>query len=110
MKTVAQIKAGVCGFNTLVQADCIDGQNVELHIESDCEKIKTLSQTIKQHNPVDAYAEVFGAQNNVLSLARDQLSGCCAGCVVPAGIFKTIQTSSRLALPQEIHIKISVQE
>jgi hypothetical protein len=34
------------------------------------------------------------------------LKGCCAGCVVPCGIFKTVQVAGGVALPAPVAIDI----
>jgi len=100
----ATINAGVCGFVTNVTATCEDDQNVGFVVESPCEKIQALGAALPT---VDAYAEIgAGFDGQVLSTARSVLGGCCAGCVVPSGIFKTMQVSARLALPAPIGMQI----
>jgi hypothetical protein len=42
----------------------------------------------------------------VLKAARAHLKGCCAGCAVPSGIFKTVQVAGGVALPAAISITI----
>lgn len=42
-----------------------------------------------------------------MSEARNILRYCCAGCVVPAGIFKAVQVASELALPKDIVITMN---
>ena len=34
------------------------------------------------------------------------LKGCCAGCAVPSGIFKSMQVAASLALPQSVSMDI----
>ena len=98
------INAGVCGFVTEVTATCEDSQNVSFAVESTCEKIGTLGETLPT---VDAYAEIgAGFDGQLLSTARSVLGGCCAGCVVPSGIFKTMQVAAKLALPAPIGIQL----
>lgn len=93
----ATINAGVCGFTTAVTATCEDGQSVSFAVESSCEKIRALGQALPT---VDAYAELgAGFDGQLLSTVRTTLGGCCAGCVVPAGVFKAMQVAARLALP-----------
>jgi len=40
---------------------------------------------------------------------RETLKGCCAGCAVPAGLFKAMQVAAGLALPQDITIRLSAE-
>lgn len=99
------IQAGVCGFHTRVEARSDDMQMVSLEVASDCEKIRGLAQALK--NPIDAYQEIGdGSDGVVLSMARAHLTGCCAGCAVPSGIFKTVQVAGGVALPAPISITI----
>ena len=101
----ATINAGVCGFHTTVAARSDDMQVVSLEIASDCEKIRGLAEALK--NPIDAYQEIGdGSDGVVLSAARTRLAGCCAGCVVPSGIFKSVQVAGGVALPAPISITI----
>ena len=85
-----------------------DMQNVTLGIESTCEKIRGLAATL---STVDAYQEIGdGFDGVVLKTARCHLAGCCAGCVVPSGIFKTVQVAGGVALPAPVSITIERKE
>lgn len=99
---VTDIQAGICGFRTVVRARSDDMQNVTLQVESTCEKIAALAA---QLGPIDAYQEIGdGFDGIVLTAARNALKGCCAGCAVPSGIFKTVQVAGGVALPATISI------
>ena len=99
------IKAGVCGFTTMVLARSDDMQNVTLEIESDCEKIRGVAEGLAA--PIDAYLEIgAGFGGAVYTVVQARLSGCCAGCVVPCGIFKTVQVAGAVALPAPVAIDI----
>jgi hypothetical protein len=98
------IKAGVCGFTTMVEADSEDMQNVRFKIESDCPSIQ---QMVDGFPVVDGYAEIGAGFDGVIhKIARDNLRGCCSGCVVPSGIFKSMQVAAGLALPSPVSIEI----
>lgn len=100
----ATINAGVCGFVTEVTATSEDSQNVSFVVESPCEKIQALGVALPT---VDAYAEIgAGFDGQVLSTVRTVLGGCCAGCVVPAGVFKAMQVAAKLALPAPAGIEL----
>jgi hypothetical protein len=100
-----KINAGVCGFHTTVDARSEDMQMVSLQIASECEKIRGLAETLVA--PIDAYQEIGdGSDGVVLCAGRAHLKGCCAGCVVPSGIFKTVQVAGGVALPAPISITI----
>jgi hypothetical protein len=104
MMVITEIQAGVCGFRTTVRGRSDDLQNVTIEIESTCEKIAALAADIKT---VDAYAEIgAGFEGMIQTAVRNRLRGCCAGCVVPSGIFKTMQVAGGVALPAPISITI----
>ena len=99
------IKAGVCGFQTTVIARSDDMQNVTLSIESDCEKIRGVAEGLSA--PIDAYQEIgAGFDGAVYTAVLARLSGCCSGCVVPCGIFKSVQVAGGVALPSPVTIDI----
>ena len=108
MRAKAEIAAGVCGFHTTVCASCGDGQHVTFEIETPCESIACLAEALQEKSPVDAFEEIRGANESVvLGVARAVLCGCCAGCAVPAGIFKAMQVAAGLALPRNITVELS---
>ena len=99
------INAGVCGFHTTVTARSDDMQMVTLQIASECQKIRALAEALK--DPIDAYQEIGdGSDGVVLTAARTRLTGCCAGCVVPSGIFKSVQVTGGVALPAPVSFSI----
>ena len=107
MKCSAHIEAGVCGFQTTVAADSPDDQMVSLAIRTDCEKIASLAEVLNGRQ-IDAYQEIAnGSGGVVLSAAREKLTGCCAACVVPVGIFKALQVAARVALPRDVRVTLS---
>lgn len=98
------IKAGICGFTTHVTAVSDDSQNVSFVIETDCETIKKLSEVLPV---VDGYMEIgAGFDGDIHQAVRSTLKGCCSGCAVPTGIFKSMQVAAGLALPAPISINI----
>jgi hypothetical protein len=108
MKAKASIDAGICGFHTHVESVSNDGQTVEFKINTGCEKIRSLAKEIRNIPAIDAYQEINPAgQSLILSAAIANLKGCCAGCIVPVAVFKTMQVAAGLALPKNISIEIS---
>jgi len=107
MKATVEIDAGICGFQTRTHASSEDNQNVNFDIETTCDKIRRLAELLTGEGAIDAYEEISPAGESVLlSIARNSLTGCCAGCAVPVGLFKAMQVAAGLALPKEINIKI----
>jgi hypothetical protein len=108
MKAVVKIDAGICGFQTAARVTADDDQKVTLDVQSDCQKIRRLGERLKDHGQIDAYQEISPAGESViLQTARSVLEGCCAGCVVPAGLFKGMQVAAGLALPKDIHVRLA---
>ncbi|KKR96838.1 MAG: hypothetical protein UU48_C0023G0009 [Candidatus Uhrbacteria bacterium GW2011_GWF2_41_16] len=108
MNAKTTIDAGICGFPTKVNAESNDGQN---KITSACEKIRAYAENLEKAGAIDAYQEISPENNSqILEIARITLKGCCSGCVVPIGVFKTMQVACGLALPKDIEIKISKEE
>ena len=103
------IDSGICGFQTSIQAASEDGQFVCLQVTSSCEKVQGCGQAIMAQGAIDAYAEIgSGADGVVLRTARQHLTGCCAGCVVPVGLFKAVQVAGGVALPRDVTIQMAV--
>jgi len=50
------VKAGICVFQTSIQADCQDMQNASLEIRTDCPNLKPIEQELKQ---VDGFKPLF---------------------------------------------------
>jgi hypothetical protein len=108
VKAIVDIDAGVCGFKTSAQACSEDSQHVTFEVTSDCENIRRLAAALKDREPLDAYREISpAAESVVMRTVRLTLTGCCAGCAVPAGLFKAMQVAARLALPKDIRIKLT---
>ena len=100
-----KVEAGICGFITEIETSSEDMQHVSFKVETDCEKIKNLS---KKLNKVDAYNEIKdGFDGELFKIIREELKGCCAGCAVPVGLFKSMQVAAMVALPKNISITIS---
>ena len=100
-----RVEAGICGFVTEIETSSEDMQHVSFKVETDCEKIKNLSEKL---NKVDAYNEIKdGFDGELYKVVREELEGCCAGCAVPVGLFKSMQVAAMVALPKNISITIT---
>lgn len=81
---------------------------VTFAVTSDCEKITGLAEALKAKGPVNAYLEIDArTESSIMATVRERLTGCCAGCAVPAGIFKSMQVAAGIALPKNIAILIT---
>ena len=111
MKAKTSIDAGICGFRTTACVTSKDGQNVTFDIDTNCDKIARLGQMLEEEGPVDAYQEISpGGPAVILTAVKEALTGCCAGCAVPIGLFKGMQVAAGLALPKDITIKMAKED
>lgn len=107
MKAIVDIDAGICGLHTTAQVNSTDSQNVTFDISTHCDKIAKLTKVIGEKGSIDAYQEINpGGPAVIMTAAQDVLTGCCAGCAVPVGLFKAMQVAAGLALPKDITIKL----
>jgi hypothetical protein len=99
-----RVEAGICGFVTEIEASSEDSQHVSFKVDTDCEKIKNLSEKLTSY---DAYNEIRdGFDGELFKVIREELKGCCSGCAVPVGLFKSMQVAAMVALPKNISITI----
>ena len=111
MEGVAQIHAGICGFATSARAPSEDGQHVTFAVRSDCAKIGQVGAALGTLGMVDEYQEIGAGSEGVLGATiRGLLTGCGAGCAVPAGLFKAMQVAAGLALPADVNIRLTREE
>ncbi len=107
---VAVIQAGICQMVTRVRAEEDDGFAVHLSIESDCEKVRAFAAALVGMGPINALDEITrGSQGAILSTARENLTGCCAACVIGPGVFKAMQVAAGLALPADARVGLEVE-
>jgi hypothetical protein len=102
------IQAGICGFTTTASAASDDAYDVTYDIATDCPRIESLKAALQQSGSVNALAEL-GLRHDatVLALGRDRQLGVCAGCVVPAGLYKAMQVAAGLALAAESRVALT---
>ncbi len=108
MNCRTKAEAGACGFTTAIRPTSEDSRHVSFAVQSDCDNIKALTGALGM---VDAYTEItLGFDGLLLNAVRGNLKGCCAGCAVPAALFKSMQVSAGLSLPRDIHLTIEKEE
>ena len=108
MLVATEIDAGICGFHTTAQVTSEDSMFATFEVTSDCEKIQGLGNALTSKGPINVYEEINPAgESVVMTTVRECLKGCCAGCAVPVGLFKSMQVAAGLALPRDITIQIS---
>jgi len=106
----AEIEAGICGFRTTVRAQSEDAQHVAFEVVTDCENILRFASKLSTFGSIDAFEEINPVKGSrLLEAARSSMSGCCAGCAVPVGVFKAMQVAAGLALPKDVHIVVTAE-
>jgi hypothetical protein len=99
----AEIFAGICGFNTVVRA-AMDGDNVNLDIQSECKAIQKMALELTQ---VDPFQEISFRRSMPLTHEMGVKYCSHAACPVPAGIIKAVEVEANLALPKDVSIKLT---
>ena len=98
----AEIFAGICGFNTTVQAS-MDGDVCQLSIESQCDAIQRMAAELTQ---VEPFREI-SFRRNMPQTMEAAIKYCKhAACPVAVGIIKAVEVEAGLALPADVTIKI----
>jgi hypothetical protein len=99
----AEIRAGICGFTTSVEAEN-EGSVCRLLITSDCAHIKQLAERLTE---VDPFREITYRGDGPLTLRV--AAECCRhpACPVPVGILKAVEVESGLALPSDVSITLN---
>ncbi|MBN1298230.1 MAG: hypothetical protein JW997_00930 [Actinobacteria bacterium] len=100
-----KVEAGICGFVTEIEAISEDMKHVSFRVNTDCEKIKNLSEKL---GSFDAYNEIKdGFDGQLFKVIKAELTGCCSGCAASVRLFKSIQVAAVVALPKNIYITIT---
>jgi hypothetical protein len=103
----AKIHSGRCGFNTIVEATFVegdDGDRVKLTIQSECKSCQRLAEQLTEVDPFREFSYRRGMPLT-LELAAKILPH--TSCPVPSGIIKAIEVAAHLALPLDASITLS---
>jgi len=100
----AEIMPGVCGLSTTVETAMDDQFSVEVRIESQCKHIQALADRLES---IDVLSEL---RLSIDETAVYRLAGECglhAACPVPSGLLKAVEVAAGMALPKDVHIKVT---
>jgi hypothetical protein len=99
------VQSGICGFVADIEAHGDEDQNVSLGITTECPNILALARLLLV--PLNAYSEIWSGYDGAIWRAtRTCKPKVCIGCIVPSGIFKSMQVAAGLALPADWGIQI----
>ncbi|KJS10337.1 MAG: hypothetical protein VR67_18720 [Peptococcaceae bacterium BRH_c8a] len=98
-----EIMSGICGFTTKVKATRINKRQVEVSIATDCPNIKKITTNLIT---VDPYKELFCKMHETQTYKTLCEGVAHPACLVPAGVLKSIEVVTELALPKDCHLSI----
>ena len=104
MRGIVNVMSGICGMITEIRATSDDRSGmVQLEINTHCEGIQKLAGNLKVVNPMEEIS--FGGDGpKTLRMASKHCKH--TACPVPAGIIKSIEVASGLALPKDARIEV----
>jgi hypothetical protein len=105
--TVVRVRAGACGFLSLIKAKQENKREVRIQIESDCESVEDLGFILEQLGPLGIKEIIATSQkaNRVFEAASDKLPH--AACPVPVAIIKASEVAMGLNVPSPITIEFA---
>lgn len=98
------VSAGICGFSAVIKAKKDDNDKIDLKITSPCEMIAKLGEELKSVDWTQAVTRYL-TQSEVYRASNKHVFH--AACPVPSAILKAIEVEAGLALPKDVHMKIS---
>jgi hypothetical protein len=92
------VDSGICGFRSVIEARKQGGDSVSITIESECEQICELNNTLGSI----ALRDIFTAAGRNPVFARAEEARCHATCPVPVAILKCAEVELGMALPRDV--------
>ncbi len=104
-----EIDPGICGLPSTVWAELDPSTyRCSVRVESECASIRKLGAELAE---VDPFQEIsLRRGDGPLTLRKSQELCSHSSCPVPAGIIKVIEVAAGLALPADVHMKISKED
>ena len=78
LMTNLTVNSRICGFTNEIHGE-MDGNNIQISIDTDCEKVKKISSMEVPK------MEIFDIKENYV-MNNAQKAHCCATCIVPSGV------------------------
>ncbi len=102
----SRVEAGICGHETTIEARADDDYDVQINIDTTCDKIRKYVAPITTINALEEIA--LKHDSTILASARANGLGTCPGCIVAPAVYKAMQAACVLALPAPSSIEIEV--
>jgi hypothetical protein len=104
--TVVTVNPGVCGFITTIEVIKQEKRKVSIRIDSGCEHIAGLSNSLKELDMRDVLKPRVECEVH----KQASLHQLHSACPVPEGIIKAIEAEFGLALPRDASIHFETLE
>jgi hypothetical protein len=99
--TSVKIHCGACGFSTTVRADKGKDREVQITLESECERVKKMRDDIATLTVMAAFTGFLN--NPVYRSAAKHLPH--VACPVPSGILKALEVELGFNVPKDASIR-----
>lgn len=99
--TAVDIASGICGFSTTVRVEKGKQKKVLLTFESECEKIQSLGDALKELDMISVLKSPINENPIYVEAGQCQLH---TSCPVPCGIIKAVEVKLGLALKKNVSI------
>jgi hypothetical protein len=95
------VQPGICGLCATVDAQRTGQKDVQITIESDCEKVMALGRSLDNVSLIDILAKPLNQSAVYEKAGRFELHGSCP---VPCAVMKAAEAELQLALKKEVKI------
>ncbi len=95
------VDAGICGFQSVVEARKLEKDTVSVTIKSDCKQVSKLNEML----PVLELRDIFLPPNGNIVFHLAGQTDCHTSCAVPIAIIKSVEVEMGMALPRNVSIK-----
>ena len=101
----AKVDAGVCGYKATIEAQSLNGKEVQVEICSECDMITAMNEDLQRLQWKGKGHEVFRrmTESTVYESAARHIRHCA--CIVPAAVLKTIEVETGMALPKAASVE-----
>ncbi len=102
--TTVEVTPGICGYDTVIHCTLDDMYSAELALETDCAQIRQLSDAIDKQEMLQELGKPITENQIYQAAARCKVH---TACPVPSAICKALEVEAGLALPADVHFRIS---
>ncbi len=101
--TKVELRPGICNLNATITANAVDGERVEVALETDC---PNWSKVADQIGPVDPITELFKPYSEIeIVKLMEQIPH--KSCPFASAILKAVEIEANLALPADVRMAVT---